>query len=219
VSDLPGTTTTHLVKSGPGTWVLTNPNNNHLGTTTVLGGMLVVNGSITGSATTVQSGATLSGSGSLAALTVASGGNLAPGNSPGTLNTGTFDLQSGAHFKLELGGLAANQSDRVNVTGTVNLAGDLQISLFGGFVPQIGDRFFAIINDGADAIAGTFSNDDVLQRITIDGATFQLNYADNFGGAGAGNDLSLTMVAVPEPASAALLLLGGLGLVARRRRS
>ena len=179
---------------------------------------MAVNGSISGSATTVKSGGTLSGTGSVASVVIESGGSLAPGNSPGTLNTGSLALQSGAQFKLELGGLGAGQSDRVNVTGSVSLAGDLQVSLSGGFVPQMGDKFFAIINDGIEAISGTFSNDDALGRITIDGARFQVNYADKFGGTGLGNDVSLTMIAVPEPVGSSLLLAGMMAIAALRQR-
>ena len=63
------------------------------------------------------------------------------------------------------------------------LAGDAQFSLFGGFVPTIGDKLVIIVNDGSDPVTGTLSNANESQQITIDGVTFAVNYADNFGGA------------------------------------
>jgi fibronectin-binding autotransporter adhesin len=205
-----------VIKDGPGTVTLTGANT-YSGNTTVEAGTLIVNGTISGGVTTVENGATLGGIGSLAALNVEIGGNLAPGSSPGTLSTGTFDLQSGAHLLLELGGTDAGTYDQLNVTGTVTLVGDLQISLLGGFTPTVGDKFFILLNDGIDPVSGTFSNDDAFNRITIGAAEFLVNYADNFSGPGFGNDVSLTVVAVPEPGSAALLL-GAIAVLASRRR-
>ena len=62
-------------------------------------------------------------------------------------------------------------------------------------------------------------HDDALQRITTKGLMFVVNYADNFGGAGIGNDVSLTIVAVTEPICASLFFAGALGLMGRRHRA
>jgi autotransporter-associated beta strand protein len=60
----------------------------------VNGGTLAVNGSIVGSTTTVNSGATLTGAGTTAGVTVASGGTLA-----GTLTTGALTVQNDRGFR------------------------------------------------------------------------------------------------------------------------
>ena len=120
-----------------------------------------IDGTVTTSIYTLPAGR-LEGSGTIVgALSANSGATVAPGNSPGTLNTGNFDLQSGATLEIEIGGVnagnTASDHDQVNVTGTVTLAGILDVSQFNSFTPSVGDQFTIISNDGADAVSGTFS--------------------------------------------------------------
>lgn len=99
--------------------------NTYTGTTTVGGGLLVVNGSISGSAVTVQNGGTLGGSGTVGSATIESGGTIAPGNSPGTLTfTNGFTWAGGGNYNWQIynasnsltAGLT-NTWDLINVTG------------------------------------------------------------------------------------------------------
>lgn len=79
----------------PGSLTLGATGNSYTGATTVNGGTLLVNGTITGKgAVAVNSGGTLSGSGSLSgAVAVNSGGMLSPGNSGvGTLTVNSLNL-------------------------------------------------------------------------------------------------------------------------------
>ena len=175
-----------------------------------------MNGTTASSTVTVANTGTVGGTGSIGNLTVQNGGAVAPGNSAGTLNTKNFTLQSGGILKLEIGGTGAGLFDQVNVVGTVSLAGDAQITLFGGYTPVLGDKFFVVVNDSTDAVTGTFAN-AVSNQITISGAVFTVNYADNSPGGGPGNDVSLTVTGVPEPSTTGLFLLG-LGAFAGRRR-
>jgi len=44
-------------------------------------------------------------------------------------------------LNVGLGGTAAGQFDRIQVTGAATLGGTLNVSLVGGFLPAIGDTF------------------------------------------------------------------------------
>ena len=121
--------------------------NTYHGATTVAEGTLQVDGSIANSAVTVQSGGTLKGSGTVGAMTVQSGGTLAPGNSPEIIDTGNFNLQSGATLKIELGGTTVGtQYDQVKITGMVTSAGTLDVSFLNSFRPTVGQIFFILEN-------------------------------------------------------------------------
>jgi autotransporter-associated beta strand protein len=214
-----------LLKTGPGTMVLSGVGSlthTYTGLTQVEMGTLCIDATISG-AVEVLDGATLTGAGSMGPVTVGPRGTLTPGVSPiysygspqQRINTGDLDLQPSSHLALELGGLTGGANyDQVQVTGTVTLGGDLQLSLTSGFTPQIGDTFFVMLNDGADAISGAFTNAPG-GHVVIPGFDFLVNYAAN--GDGGGNDVSLTFVAVPEPGTVTALC-GGLALLLSLRR-
>jgi autotransporter-associated beta strand protein len=108
-----------LSKAGAGTLTLTG-SHGHTGTTTVTGGTLAVNGSLTTSPISVSSTATLAGSGTVGAVTVSSGATLSPGaDTVATLATGALTLAAGSTSRFQLG----TTSDRVNVSGALALGG------------------------------------------------------------------------------------------------
>lgn len=108
-----------LTKSGAGSLILAGENT-YRGPTTVNGGRLAVNGSLT-SAVTVNDSGTLGGSGRIAALQVNSGGTVAPGNSVGTLQVaGDVNLAAGSTYAVEL---TPTTSDRIVATGKAILGG------------------------------------------------------------------------------------------------
>ena len=123
---------------------------------------------------------------------------------------------------MEIGGTVAGTGyDQLNVTGSVSLAGLLAVNT-GLYVPNNGDLFFLIANDGTDAITGKFSNANYNDTtvFTLGGRDWRISYKANFGSNEfvtlTGNDVAL--MAVPEPNVA---LIGGIGvlLLLRRRRS
>jgi autotransporter-associated beta strand protein len=209
-----------LTKSGLGTQIISGADT-HTGPTSVNGGTLVVNGTISGSTTTVNNGGTLAGTGTTGAVNVLSGGTIAPGNSPGLLTTGALSLNSGGTLSMEINGTSAY--DQLAVNGTVTL-GDGTLTLSGSYLttPAVtGDLFFLILNDGTDAISGTFAGiADGGHVFAGNGQDFIVTYFADSGSSAftGGNDVAL--MAVPEPGSAVFLLggLGALGALRRRRR-
>ena len=177
-------------QDGTGTTTLSAVNL-YTGATAINDGTLLVTGSILGSATTVHNGGTLGGTGTTGAVNVANGGTLSPGASAGTLATGNLSFTAGANFTVELGGTGAGQWDRVNVTGSVNLANaTLNASLISAFDPEAatGAAFTIIDNDLSDAVGGIFSGLAEGATVIIGGSRFSITYA---GGTNS-NDVVLT---------------------------
>ena len=219
-----------LTKNGVGTLDVTNANT-YTGATTLNAGTLLVNNT-TGNgvtATTVNSGAILGGSGSVGGdLTVNSGGIVRPGNSPGNLTiNGNATFNAGSILAMELNGNTPGTGyDQLTVNGTMD-AGTAQLLLTLGFVPNVSDNYFLVVNDGVDPFSNSFLGltEGSSVSMLFGGTTYQgtVTYqADSVGGLlTGGNDLALSgLIAIPEPGSLALLGLGALPLVGllRRRR-
>jgi autotransporter-associated beta strand protein len=209
-----------LTKTGAGTVTLSGTNS-YTGNTLVQAGELVVDGVIAANTTTtVESGATISGSGSVGSLTIAAGGSLNPGNSPGTLTVNGAYSQAGT-LVAEITGLSAGtQHDQVIVNGSVSLTGSLSVLFSGTATYAEGDMIFLLVNDGTDAISGTFAGLSQGATVTTYGGwDWIISYNANSGVTPAfsgGNDIALR--AVPEPSAALLGGLGALALLRRRRK-
>ncbi|WP_026606988.1 autotransporter domain-containing protein [Methylocapsa acidiphila] len=109
-----------LSKIGTGVLTLTGASV-YRGATTVYGGVLDVEGSLT-STVTVENGASLMGSGTIGGLNVVAGGTVAPGNaSIGTLNAAGVAFLSGSTYQVEAN--AAGQADKIAATGAATLTG------------------------------------------------------------------------------------------------
>jgi uncharacterized protein with beta-barrel porin domain len=112
-----------LAKQGTGVLTLTGAST-FTGGTTVSAGTLLVTGALV-STVTVANGATLGGTGSVGATTV--NGTLSPG-SDGTIGTltmnGNLVFNAGSNTRIDVG-TTAGSSDRIVVTGTASLAGNL----------------------------------------------------------------------------------------------
>jgi fibronectin-binding autotransporter adhesin len=209
-------------QNGAGTTTL-SATNTYNGATTINAGTLLVSGSISGSTTTVNSTGTLAGTGTVGPVNVASGGTVLPGSSTGSglLNSGNVSFASGSHFVLELGGTTGTNTSgttysELKVTGTISLAGDVQVSLFGAYTPHVNDVFYIIINGGSNTVSGAFSN-AAGGVFFSDGMQFSVNYAATTGSTT--NDVSIKILSlVPEPGSWPLLLSGCVFLAGFQRR-
>jgi len=174
-------------------------------------------------------------------------GTISPGSSPGTLTiTGDVVWNDGADYLWEInasdidgGGTKGTDPgwDWLDITGTLDLtnlsAGGFTIDIdsltgalagdaagFDTFLEdglEPGDHDYSFIIASATNISG-FS----ASLFTLDDSGFS-NFEPDFGWSWDivqnGNDLVLQAYAVPEPSSTALLGLGGLALMLRRKRS
>jgi fibronectin-binding autotransporter adhesin len=226
-----------LTKSGDATFSLQG-NAFHTGPTQVNGGVLEISGSFGGSTITVSNstltgagfisspvnlvsgglvtgnlsisaqvnvglGGTLSGTGTASKVNALSGGRVAPGDGVGTLRAGDFTLNPGAllMYQLNTPSIAGGGvNDYIIATGSLNLDGMLQITEMLEFTAGIYPLFkygAELTNDGLD----------------ID-PVFLAAHPGSFIDVSMPNQVSL--VVVPEPTSA-LLLVSGAALTLRRR--
>ncbi|MBK8478743.1 MAG: PEP-CTERM sorting domain-containing protein [Opitutaceae bacterium] len=193
---------------------------NYTGATSITGGTLVVNGSISTSAVeanrvTVGPDARLTGAGSIVRpITIGTGGTIAPGNPAaglGTLTTGAQTWEAGSSAAFRINNTAA---DRLAITGTLAAGASTIMLIDYGLVPAtLTDRSWTLANTSG-GITG-FSNLalDTSALGTFDGQ-FSLGLAAN------DTNLLLLYSSVPEPSTCALLLglavLGAAALVRRR---
>ncbi len=142
-------------------------------------------------------GGSLSGAGAITGdVIIGSGANVNPGNSPGTLTINGF-FYSGGDFVFEIAGLNSGQYDVLDINGSAFFAGgNIEFNFIDGFHASADnhwDFLFADTINGWNSLQHTFSGLDTGLGIRLDG------FSDH---------LSITVVAVPEPETYAMLLAG-----------
>lgn len=212
-----------LRKAGAGTLELSGTNI-YSGPTTIVEGALLVAGALSGTTSVnVSTGGTLGGTGSTnstATVTVAAGGVLAPGAPFGILSTGSVVFNGGS-LALDLS--ETEGIDRLSVAGSVSLNAPVTLVLTLDAPVTEGLSFILLENDALDEVmfsnpaarlvyaSDTLDEGDLLSVLNPMGSQgFSISYAG-----GDGNDIVLT--AVPEPASATMLMTS-LGIVLGLRR-
>jgi len=120
--------------------------------------------------------------------------------------TGDLTQSSSGGTSLDVWGADAGLFNTINISGTVDMNGDLTVNFVNGFVPQIGATFNFV-----SAASGTYTFHTIVVTGLPSGADWQQ--------ISSGGDFSLQFVSVPETSSyaiAVVMLLGGIAFLRRR---
>lgn len=166
---------------------LTGSSPDYFGTVSVLGGVLKVNGDLSGATATVSDGGTIGGNGTVGTLTVGAGGWVTPGNSIGTLHVaGDYTQLTGSTYGVELG--LGGSSDLIEVGGTAYLGGTVAIAANSTYA--LGNRYTILT---ANDIVGSFENTEIPLSLfagaaveySSDTASLEIQKLRSFASAGA----------------------------------
>jgi T5SS/PEP-CTERM-associated repeat protein len=163
-------------------------------------------GSAAGQVIVFAAGSTVSGIGSFE--NVVFDGTYSPGNSPAITNLSNGQFSSTSSLLIELGGTQpGTQYDRVVDSGMLTLlGGTLNVALYNGFMPLLGDSF-EILQYGS--LSGDF--DTVIYPTLSGGLSWERTTSAT----------AMTIMVVPEPSTYAMALAGlacGSWQMWRRRR-
>ena len=151
----------------------------------VLNGSLVLENAVT----RVQAGASFAGGGSLnnpigsslvledgadVQVLVQNDGTMVLGNSPGQAMGSDYEQFAGGVLDIELGGNALTDYDRLILSGTAQLDGELALSLIGGFMPVLNDLFTIISAPGG--VIGSFASEDFTAAVLDPGLGWDVLY-------------------------------------------
>ncbi len=183
------------------------------------GSLLVNNGTITGT-TNINYGALAKGSGVYGAVNVTDGGRFSPGNSPGTVTTGSATWSSGGSYVVEIAdALNASGRDLWLIEGQLNLTASsahpfiVSLSSIDGLIfDSTHDYTWPILH----ASGGILGFDP--SGLTLDTSAFKNNLGfGHFSLESTSTDLAIHFSSVPEPVVLSMAALA-VGSVSRRRR-
>ncbi len=199
-----------MTKNGDGTLVINrfDPNSANSHKVTVSAGtMRVKNGSTVKGAFTVNAGGALAGSFSLSSdASLDINGVLSP--SPDDSNDGVGTITSNRAVNINAGGVFAADLDAAGVSDLLEVGDGKTLTLDAASVLDLNDlggafdgSTYTIATYGAGFLTGTFGTVNGL------GGGYQVIYGSE----------AITLELIPEPASLALLMVGGLLAVGGRR--
>jgi hypothetical protein len=177
------------------------------GNFTQTAGSTLVNGTLDLLQPFALNGGTLDGIGVVSGTVNNNAGITGPGDAPGMLTiTGNYNQGLLGELDIQIGGyLPAIDYSQLNVLGTANLNGQINVDLDNGFLPKIGDIFTILLSQAENGAFATTTSSHY-------GLTYTVTYSPTF--------TQIQILSVPEPASVSILV-AGVGLLARqsRRRS
>jgi len=138
-------------------------------------------------------------------------GEFSPGNSPAAVYLDNATLDPTSTLTMELAGTTpGSEYDQLIIGDHLTLGGDLNVELIYGFMPQMGNSFTLFDGD----FSGQFA--DMMLPTLGDGLSWNTN--DFYTSGSLAVMTSGSLAVVPEPATLALLGLGGLCLLLKRKR-
>jgi autotransporter-associated beta strand protein len=214
--------TTNPLTSGGGSRITINPGGALNVTSNSLdlnGALLVNNGTITGP-TNVNFGSLAKGSGTFGAVNVTDGGRFSPGNSPGSVTTGSTTWNSGGSYVVELADVVGNPNhDFWQVEGELLLSASPDkpfaislASLDGLIFDPTRDYSWPILH--ADGGITGFDPSELI----LDTSSFKNPIGSGrFSIQSSPTDIVITFSAVPEPPALSLIVITAIAAAHRRR--
>ncbi|HEV8268412.1 MAG TPA: hypothetical protein VGR00_09275 [Thermoanaerobaculia bacterium] len=197
-----------LTATDPGTITLTKLNT-YIGGTTIHGGTIYVNGTISSVLITSTSGnqSYLRGSGTVGAISIGAGSEAKFVYPGGPTSRGILTCNGGINFTdvaagnsgflaNALGPAPGTGYDQLVVNGPVNLNSAGGYFIMSGYMPPAGATFAFISNDAGDAITGQFISQPEGYVFWAFGPTAQLSYHG-----GDGNDVVATVLCPSDAGS------------------
>ena len=216
-----------------GTLLVDTGANVAISTSIVNGGLLDVNG--TAGSVTVNSGGSLGGSGTVGAVTLTTGSFLKPGNSPGLLTAASSSWAAGSTYQWQIDNAAGTLGinwDVFSVTGALDMSALSSSSKMNLVLESLSLANYSTTAPFSWVIAkaATFTGiADGTQNLTdlfnINSALFNGGAPANLpndgfqvvaSGVDSNNLRTLSLMAIPEPSTGALLGFGLGGLVMTR---